>query len=72
MIERKCPLIIGGTARTAEMINYCCSHGIYPDVKLIAAEEVSDALKQLDKKNDAATRFVIDCATIPRASTATA
>jgi hypothetical protein len=41
-------------------------------VKVIGAGEVCDALKQLDEKMDAAARYVIDCSTIPKASTANA
>ena len=64
--------LIGGTSRTAEMLNYCCGHGIYPEVNVIDASQVSHALTKLEKKNDLATRYVIDCSTIPKASAAVA
>ena len=35
---------------------------------MIGANRAADALKALDEKNDAAVRYVIDCATIPRAA----
>ena len=54
------------------MLNYCCGHGIYPEVNVIDASQVSHALTKLEKKNDLATRYVIDCSTIPKASAAVA
>ena len=40
--------LIGGTARTAEMLNYCCGHDIYPDVNVIGADDVSETLQRLE------------------------
>eukprot|EP00227_Mantoniella_beaufortii_P015055 CAMPEP_0197592856 /NCGR_PEP_ID=MMETSP1326-20131121/16142_1 /TAXON_ID=1155430 /ORGANISM="Genus nov. species nov., Strain RCC2288" /LENGTH=360 /DNA_ID=CAMNT_0043158661 /DNA_START=48 /DNA_END=1130 /DNA_ORIENTATION=+ len=58
--------LIGGTQRTQEMIDFCCSKGVYPDIKVIPATEVMDVLKKLEEKNDSIVRYVIDCATIPK------
>ena len=48
-------------------LEFCVKHGVFPDVRVIDAAKAADALKALDKKNDAAVRYVIDCATIPAA-----
>lgn len=56
--------LIGGTQKTQEMIDFCCSKGVYPAIKVIDAKEISDTLKKLDEKNDSIVRYVIDCSTI--------
>lgn len=56
--------LIGGIARTQEMIDFCCSRDIYPDIEVIDVTKVTTALKALVNGNDASVRYVIDCKTI--------
>eukprot|EP00960_Hanusia_phi_P039500 753915-Hanusia_phi.AAC.31 len=59
--------LIGGMQRTQEMIDFCCSKNIFPDVKVIGATEIKDALTKLEGKNDSLVRYVIDCGTFKSA-----
>ena len=58
--------LIAGTKSTEACLEFCVKHGVFPDVRVIDAAKAADALKALDKKNDAAVRYVIDCKTIPK------
>ena len=58
--------LIAGTKSTEACLEFCVKHGVFPDVRVIDAAKAADALKALDKKNDAAVRYVIDCETIPK------
>jgi uncharacterized zinc-type alcohol dehydrogenase-like protein len=58
--------LIAGTKSTEACLEFCVEHGVFPDVRVIDAAKAADALKALDKKNDAAVRYVIDCETIPK------
>ncbi|QIL01435.1 NAD(P)-dependent alcohol dehydrogenase [Sphingomonas sinipercae] len=52
---------IGGIPETQEMLDLCAKEGIYPEVELIAMDEVNDAYERL-LRNDVRYRFVIDMA----------
>ncbi|XP_073132057.1 probable cinnamyl alcohol dehydrogenase 1 isoform X1 [Henckelia pumila] len=53
--------ITGGTKQTQEMLNFCATNKIYPDIELIPIQYVNEALERLIKK-DVKYRFVIDVA----------
>lgn len=53
--------ITGGTKQTQEMLNFCATHKIYPDIELIPIQYVNEALERLINK-DVKYRFVIDVA----------
>ncbi|XP_075517703.1 putative cinnamyl alcohol dehydrogenase 1 [Primulina tabacum] len=53
--------ITGGTKEIQEMLNFCATHKIYPDIELIPIQYVNEALERLIKK-DVKYRFVIDVA----------
>jgi D-arabinose 1-dehydrogenase-like Zn-dependent alcohol dehydrogenase len=57
--------LIGGAKATQDMIDFCCAKNIYPEIEVIGADKIVDALKALDGKNDSLKRYVIDCSTIP-------
>ncbi|EEH54083.1 uncharacterized protein MICPUCDRAFT_20381 [Micromonas pusilla CCMP1545] len=61
--------LIGGTRATKEMLEHCVTREIFPDVEVIDASGISDAVKKLDAKNDKIRRYVIDCSTIPKSAT---
>ena len=52
---------IGGIPETQEMLDLCAAKGIYPEVEMIAMDEVNDAYERL-LRNDVRYRFVIDMA----------
>lgn len=64
--------LIAGTKSTEACLEWCASRDVFPEVRIIGADEAADALKALDKKNDAPVRYVIDCATISHAAKGTA
>ena len=64
--------LIAGTKSTEACLEWCASRDVFPEVRIIGADEAADALKALDKKNDAPVRYVIDCATISQAAKGTA
>ncbi|CAH9068678.1 unnamed protein product [Cuscuta europaea] len=51
--------ITGGTKLTQEMLEFCASHKIYPEIEMIPIQYVNEALERLIKK-DVKYRFVID------------
>ncbi|KAL2233089.1 probable cinnamyl alcohol dehydrogenase 1 [Sesamum indicum] len=53
--------ITGGTKQTQEMLDFCASHKIYPEIELIPIQYSNEALERLIKK-DVKYRFVIDIA----------
>lgn len=53
--------ITGGTKDTQEMLGFCASHKIYPEIELIPIEYCNEALERLVKR-DVKYRFVIDIA----------
>nr|WP_321462484.1 NAD(P)-dependent alcohol dehydrogenase [uncultured Cohaesibacter sp.] len=54
--------MIGGMAETQELVNYCASHNIQPDVEIIKPEQISEAISRVIDK-DVKFRFVIDMRT---------
>lgn len=53
--------LTGGTKDTQEMLGFCASHKIYPEIELIPIEYCNEALDRLVKR-DVKYRFVIDIA----------
>ncbi|KAF5818397.1 putative cinnamyl-alcohol dehydrogenase [Helianthus annuus] len=53
--------ITGGTKQTQEMLDYCASHEIYPNIEIVPIQYANEALERLIKK-DVKYRFVIDIA----------
>ena len=61
-----------GARRTRECVDYCVGKGIYPEVEIIDAGKIGEAMRKLDEKNDRVVRYVVDCGTIPSAGDAAA
>jgi alcohol dehydrogenase (NADP+) len=55
--------MIGGIARTQEMLDFCAEHGIAADVEVIPADRVNEAYERV-LASDVRYRFVIDTATL--------
>ena len=55
--------MIGGTAETQEMLDYCAAHNIVSDVEVIPVQKVNDAYERM-LKNDVRYRFVLDMKTL--------
>ncbi|KAL1559049.1 cinnamoyl-Coa reductase [Salvia divinorum] len=53
--------ITGGTKQTQEILAFCASHKIYPEIELIPMNYCNEAIDRL-VKNDVKYRFVIDVA----------
>ncbi|CAA2966720.1 probable cinnamyl alcohol dehydrogenase 1 [Olea europaea subsp. europaea] len=53
--------ITGGTKQTQEMLDFCASNKIYPNIEVIPIQYANDALERMIKK-DVKYRFVIDIA----------
>lgn len=51
--------VVGGTKRTQEMLDFCGTHKIHPEIEIIPIQSVNEALERLIK-NDVKYRFVID------------
>nr|GMC95799.1 probable cinnamyl alcohol dehydrogenase 1 [Ipomoea batatas] len=51
--------ITGGTKLTQEMLEFCASHKIYPEIEIVPIQYVNEALERLINK-DIKYRFVID------------
>ncbi|NDL55700.1 NAD(P)-dependent alcohol dehydrogenase [Phytoactinopolyspora mesophila] len=49
----------GGLPATAEMLEFCASHGITADIELLPSAQVNEALQRL-ARNDVRYRFVLD------------
>ncbi len=54
---------IGGIPQTQEMLDFCASHGIAPEVEVIGFDEVNAAYDRV-VASDVRYRFVIDVATL--------
>ena len=54
--------LIGGIKETQECIDFCNTHGIYPDCEIIEAKKIDWAWDQLlgDGSNADGIRYVID------------
>ena len=48
---------------TAEMLDFCAEHQLYPEVEMIRMEEVNHAWERMEK-GDVRYRFVIDMSTL--------
>lgn len=55
--------LIGGIPETQEVIDYCAANKIYPQIRIIKAEEINDAWEKVVNK-EARYRYVIDASTI--------
>jgi uncharacterized zinc-type alcohol dehydrogenase-like protein len=55
--------MIGGIARTQEMLNFCAEHGIASEIEIISADQVNKAYERV-LASDVRYRFVIDAASI--------
>ena len=53
--------VTGGTKQTQEMLDFCASHKIYPEIEVVPIQYVNEALERFIKK-DVKYRFVIDVA----------
>jgi uncharacterized zinc-type alcohol dehydrogenase-like protein len=59
--------LIGGIKETQEMLDFCGAHNITSDVELIPIQKINEAYDRL-VKNDVKYRFVIDMASLKKAS----
>jgi uncharacterized zinc-type alcohol dehydrogenase-like protein len=59
--------LIGGIAETQEMLDFCGAHGIVSDVEIIPIDKINEAYERM-LKSDVKYRFVIDMATLPKAT----
>jgi len=57
--------MIGGTAETQEMLDYCAVKNITADVEVIKMQEINEAFERMIK-NDVKYRFVIDMSSLKR------
>ena len=55
--------MIGGTAETQEMLDYCAEKNIVADVEVIPIKKINEAYERMIK-NDVRYRFVIDISTL--------
>lgn len=55
--------LIGGTAETQEMLDFCGRHGITSDIELIPIQKINEAFDRLSR-SDVKYRFVIDMASL--------
>ena len=55
--------MIGGTAETQEMLDFCAEHNILPEVELINIEDINEAFEKV-KDEEVRFRYVIDMATL--------
>lgn len=55
--------LIGGTARTQEMLDFCAEHGVTSDIELVAAKDLETAYRRM-VANDVRYRFVLDTSTL--------
>lgn len=54
-----CGSVTGGTKDTQEMLDFCAAHKIYPEVEMVAIQNVNEALERVIKR-DVRYRFVIE------------
>ncbi|KAL3517095.1 hypothetical protein ACH5RR_023997 [Cinchona calisaya] len=53
--------VTGGTKRIQEMLDFCASHKIYPEIEVVPIQYSNEALERMIKK-DVKYRFVLDIA----------
>lgn len=51
--------LTGGTKDTQEMLEFCATHGVYPNIEVVPIQYANEALNRLITK-DVKYRFVID------------
>mmetsp|Transcript_83601 Transcript_83601/g.135547 ORF Transcript_83601/g.135547 Transcript_83601/m.135547 type:complete len:394 (+) Transcript_83601:1-1182(+) len=51
---------IGSIEATRKVIELCNEHKIYPDIKIVRAEEINDVFTKLDSNNQDGVRYVLD------------
>jgi uncharacterized zinc-type alcohol dehydrogenase-like protein len=54
---------IGSIAETQEMLDFCATNGIAPEIELISADQINDAYERV-LRSDVRYRFVIDTASL--------
>lgn len=59
--------LIGGLPETQEMLDFCATHDILPEIETIRIDEVNDAWDRMEK-GDVRYRFVIDMASLAGAA----
>jgi uncharacterized zinc-type alcohol dehydrogenase-like protein len=59
--------LIGGLPETQEMLDHCAQHRIVSDIELIPIQKINEAYERV-LKSDVRYRFVIDIASLTRAS----
>jgi len=66
-VAKRCATVggsmIGGTAETQEMLDFCAEHNILPEVELINIEDINEAFEKV-KDEEVRFRYVIDMATL--------
>jgi uncharacterized zinc-type alcohol dehydrogenase-like protein len=55
--------MIGGTAETQEMLDFCAEKNIVADIEIISMQKINEAYERL-LKSDVKYRFVIDMASL--------
>ena len=60
-----CGSMIGGIRETQEVLDFCASHQIGPDIQMIGMEEINDAYRRVEN-DDVRFRYVIDMASLKR------
>jgi alcohol dehydrogenase (NADP+) len=56
--------LIGGIKNTQEMMDFCVSNNIYPDIEVIKTDKISECMHKLKDGNDRIVRYVLDCSSI--------
>lgn len=54
---------IGGTVETQEMLDFCASKNVLPDVEMVSIDELGQAFARMDR-SDVRYRFVIDMSSL--------
>lgn len=55
--------LIGGIARTQEVLDFCAEHNIHPECEMIRMDEINATFARLEK-GDSSGRFVIDMSSL--------
>jgi len=58
-----CGSMIGGIRETQEVLDFCASHKIGPDIQMIGMEEINDAYRRVEN-DEVRFRYVIDMASL--------
>jgi alcohol dehydrogenase (NADP+) len=57
--------LIGNLADTQEVLDFCATHGIGPDIEIIPIQDINDAYEKVEK-GEVRFRYVIDMASLDR------